>query len=187
MRLFVVVPSLFKKLLTDRLRDWIIQTEQPRNNGDFMSSKPFTANLSRSQGRSAWSVIFRHPARPDPNTKKMGLRVRQGLGTDDEQKAAHMVQQLNQLLADSAFHDPRARADAEKRFDPRVVEIFYYGMVAEEADFGAVRDAVIGLPSSKNSPYRRALMLGTTGAGKTTLLRQIMCGRRREYACFLPT
>lgn len=139
-----------------------------------MTTKPYTASLSRSQGRAAWSVLFRHPARVDPNTKKMGLRVRQGLGTEDEQKAALMIKELDQLLADASFHDIKARADAEKRFAPRVVEIFYHGMVAEEADFGAVRDKAITLPSSQDSLYRRALMLGTTGAGKTTLLRQII-------------
>ena len=49
--------------------------------------KRFVATLSRSQGRSAWAVIFRHPVRVDPNTGKPGLRVRQGLGTADEAEA----------------------------------------------------------------------------------------------------
>lgn len=134
----------------------------------------FLATLSRSQGRSAWAVIFRHPARIDPNTGQTGLRVRQGLGTADEAEATQMKEQLNQLLGDQAYWNPSARSEAEKRFRPRVVEIFFYGMEPEENDFGAIREAIIPLPTSQDSDYRRALLLGTTGAGKTTLLRQLI-------------
>lgn len=136
--------------------------------------KRFTAALSRSQGRSAWAVIFRHPVRNDPNTRKRGLRVRQGLGTSDETDANELKEQLNQLLADEVFWSLPARAEAEKRFHRRVVEIFYHGMEPEENDFSAIREAIIVLPTSKDSDYRRALLLGTTGAGKTTLLRQLI-------------
>lgn len=136
--------------------------------------KRYTATLSRSQGRSAWAVIFRHPARVDPNTGKGGLRVRQGLGTSDEKEANELKDQLNQLLSAEEFWSLPARAEAEKRFHRRVVEIFYYGMEPEESDFRAIREAVIPLPMSENSEYRTALLLGTTGAGKTTLLRQLI-------------
>jgi energy-coupling factor transporter ATP-binding protein EcfA2 len=136
--------------------------------------KRFTASLSRSQGRNAWAVIFRHPVRVDVNTGKAGLRVRQGLGTPDEAEATEFKTQLNQLLAEEAFWSLPAKAEAERRFHRRVVEIFYYGMEPEESDFGATRDAVIPLPQSSDSDYRRALLLGTTGAGKTTLLRQLI-------------
>ncbi|MFL6796832.1 MAG: hypothetical protein ACJ8F3_05415 [Xanthobacteraceae bacterium] len=134
----------------------------------------FAASLSRSQGRSAWAVIFRHPARIDTNTGKTGLRVRQGLGTADDVKAANLRDQLNQLLSDESYWSSSARSDAEKRFHHRVVEIFFHGMEPEENDFGAIRDSIIQLPQSKDSDYRRTLLLGTTGAGKTTLLRQLM-------------
>lgn len=136
--------------------------------------KRFTATLSRSQGRSAWAVIFRHPVRIDPNTGKSGLRVRQGLGTSNETEANDLKDQLNQLLTEEAYWSLPARTEAEKRFHRRVVEIFYHGMEPEESDFGAIREAVIPLPMSKDSDYRRALLLGTTGAGKTTLLRQLI-------------
>jgi len=136
--------------------------------------KPFLATLSRSQGRNAWAVIFRHPVRIDPNTGKRGLRVRQGLGTADENEADQLKDQLNQLLGDESYWNLSAKSEAEKRFPRRVVEIFFHGMEPEENDFGAIREAIIELPSSKNSPYRRALLLGTTGAGKTTLLRQLI-------------
>lgn len=136
--------------------------------------KRFLATLSRSQGRSAWAVIFRHPVRVDLNTGKPGLRVRQGLGTSDEVEANELKDQLNQLLAEDGFWSLQAKAESEKRFHRRVVEIFYHGMEPEQSDFGALRETVIPLPTSKNSDYRRALLLGTTGAGKTTLLRQLI-------------
>lgn len=136
--------------------------------------KRYAATLSRSQGRNAWAVIFRHPARVDPNTGKPGLRVRQGLGTAVEEEADELKDQINQLLSSEEFWSLRARAEAEKRFHRRAVEIFYHGMEPEESDFNAVREAVIPLPISDNSDYRRALLLGTTGAGKTTLLRQLI-------------
>lgn len=47
-------------------------------------------------------------------------------------------------------------------------------MQPEETDYSGIRDEFISLPSSTNSDYRTALLLGTTGAGKTTLLRQII-------------
>jgi energy-coupling factor transporter ATP-binding protein EcfA2 len=136
--------------------------------------KRFFAALSRSQGRNAWAVIFRHPVRVDPNTGKPGLRVRQGLGTPDEVEANDLKDQLNQLLAEESFRSLPARAEAEKRFHRRVVEIFYHGMEPEQSDFGAIRESIIPLPTLKDSDYRRALLLGTTGAGKTTLLRQLI-------------
>lgn len=136
--------------------------------------KRFVATLSRSQGRSAWAVIFRHPVRIDPNTGKTGLRVRQGLGTSDEVEASQLKDQLNQLLGDEAYWNLSARNEAANRFHRRVVEIFFYGMDPEESDFGAIREEIIPLPTSRDSDYRHALLLGTTGAGKTTLLRQLI-------------
>ena len=65
--------------------------------------KRYTATLSRSQGRNAWATIFRHPALVDPNTNKVGLRVRQGLGTTDETEALALVEKLNHLLDDRTF------------------------------------------------------------------------------------
>ncbi len=104
--------------------------------------KRFTATLSRSQGRSAWAVIFRHPARLDPNTSKPGLRVRMGLGTADDSEAGILREQLNQLLADENFWNASARSEAAQRFHSRVVEIFFHGMEPEANDFGASRDAI---------------------------------------------
>ena len=136
--------------------------------------KKSIAALSRSQGRNSWAVIFRHPARKDPNTAAYGLRVRQGLGTTNEAEANDLKDQLNQVLAEPTFWNLAAKAEVENRFHPRVAEIFYHGMELDAIDFGAIRDAIIPLPASKDFDYRRVMLLGTTGAGKTTLLRQLI-------------
>ena len=44
----------------------------------------------------------------------------------------------------------------------------------QPTDFMGVREQVIPIPSSVDSDYRSALLLGTTGAGKTTVLRQVI-------------
>ena len=139
-----------------------------------MAPQHYTASLSQSQGRAGWSVIFRHPVRQDPATGRAGIRVRRGLSTRDPKEAERLRDELNQLLAEPRYHDPAARAEAGRRFDPRVVEIFYYKMVPEEVDFAEVRERAIPLPSSEDGDYRRVLLLGTTGAGKTTLVRQLI-------------
>ena len=140
----------------------------------------YSASLSRSQGRSGFSVIFRHPVRRDDATGKPGIRVRRGLGTRDEAEAERLRDELNVLLGDPRYHEPAARADAERRFHPRVVDIFFDRVVPEATDFAALREAVIPLPTSDADGYRRVLLLGTTGAGKTTLVRQLIGTDPRE-------
>ncbi|MBX3500337.1 MAG: hypothetical protein KF889_12890 [Alphaproteobacteria bacterium] len=139
-----------------------------------MSAKAYTASLSKSQGRSGFSVIFRHPVRTDDATGKPGVRVRQGLGTRDESEARRLLADLNELLAESTYHNAAARAEAERRFDKRVVEIFFYKLIPEETDFRLIREKIIRLPDAEHDGYIRALLLGTTGAGKTTLARQLI-------------
>jgi ATPase subunit of ABC transporter with duplicated ATPase domains len=113
-------------------------------------------------------------SRVDDATGKPGVRVRQGLGTRDEAEAKDLVRQMNELLADTHFHNIAARAEAERRFDKRVVEIFFYKMLPEETDYRTIRNEFIRLPDSKKDGHRRVLLLGTTGAGKTTLARQLI-------------
>lgn len=137
-------------------------------------SARYSASLSRTQGRSGFSVIFRHPARRDAASGKPGVRVRRGLGTREEKEAERLRDELNLLLGDPEYHDPSARAEAERRFDPRVVDVFFDKIVPEETDFAALRESAIGLPESRPDGYRRVLFLGTTGAGKTTLVRQLI-------------
>lgn len=139
-----------------------------------MSKRTYTATFSSSQGRAGYSVIFRHPVRLDNATGKPGLRVRKGLGTRDLAEAERLRDQLNELLANPKYHDPVSRADAERLFDSKVIDIFYDRMVPEAVDFAGLRDQSIPLPPSEPDGYRRVLLLGTTGAGKTTLVRQLI-------------
>ena len=139
-----------------------------------MTTRNYTASLSQSQGRSGYSIIFRHPARRDETTGKPGVRVRRGLGTRDKAEAEQLRDELNQLLADSRYRDPAARAEAEQRFDSRVVDIYFHKMIPEEFDFRALRDESIPLPRRERNGYRHVALLGTTGAGKTTLVRQLI-------------
>ena len=135
----------------------------------------YTASVSQTQGRSGYSIIFRHPVRRDHTTGKPGVRVRRGLGTRDKGEAERLRDELNELLANHRYHDLATRAEAERRFDARVVDIFFDRMVPEEYDFSALRDSAIPLPPSDDPDgYRHVLLLGTTGAGKTTLVRQLI-------------
>lgn len=135
--------------------------------------KFYTASKSRNQGREAWSVIFRHPARLDLATGKTGRRVRRGLGTSDETEASMLVDQLNELLSSPELWEASARPAAVGRFDARIVDIFYEGLEAVEVDFAELRDALLPLPGEEEG-YRTVLLLGTTGAGKTTVVRQLL-------------
>ena len=136
--------------------------------------KKYTASLSQSQGRVGWSVIFRHPVRSENGTDTPGIRVRRGLATRDREEAERLCQQMNEMLSDPLYWSPTARGEAERRYDRRVVDIFYYKMMPEELDYAKVRDSVIPLPRSEDSAYRTVLLLGTTGGGKTTLVRQLI-------------
>ncbi|MGH9891198.1 MAG: hypothetical protein ACREA0_04285, partial [bacterium] len=136
-----------------------------------MPSK-YTATLSRSKGRSAFAVIFRHPLKKD-RTGTVGVRVRRGLGTSDEGDAASLVEQLNQILTDDSFWSPSARSRASQLFDKRVVGAFFDALEPTQPDSWRARSDRIPIPSREEG-YSRALALGTTGAGKTTLIRQLI-------------
>ena len=137
-------------------------------------AKPYTASLSKTQGRQSYSIIFRHPARKDRNTGKPGLRVRAGLNTKDENEADRLIEQMNELLANSDYWTIAAQTIARDRYDSRIVDIFFHDLVPQPTDFISERERVIPIPKSETSDYRTALLIGTTGAGKTTLLRQII-------------
>jgi GTPase Era involved in 16S rRNA processing len=100
-----------------------------------------------------------------------GRKVAKGLGTDDEALADKWVGQLNELLASPEFHAVGAEADARKRFDPQVVEIFYEGLDASGTAHRAEREKRIPLP---RKGYTWTLLLGITGAGKSTMLRRLI-------------
>src|SRR5207237_348935 len=104
-----------------------------------------------------------HPVRIDPATGNPGRRVRMGLGTSKASEANRLVNEMNEMLSNSAFWEVSARSRAEQQFDQKVIDIFYHGLVPEMVDFFAVRDGVMPLPSSDSSDYRRVLLVGTTG------------------------
>ncbi len=141
--------------------------------------KFYTASKSRNQGREAWSIIFRHPARIDIATGKHGRRVRRGLGTSDELEASLMVEQLNEILRTPELWEATARSTALGRFDDRIVDIFYDGLESTAVNFQELRDELLPLPT-EDEGYRTVLLLGTTGAGKTTVVRQIEHGPRHR-------
>ncbi len=137
-----------------------------------MAEQQFTASLSRSQGRSAWCLIFRHPLRKDTQGRT-GLRVRRGLGTSNLSEAERLKDQMNELLGNQEWWTPAAHENAERFYDHRVVSAFYDHLVPVEHDFWALRERAIFLPTPDNG-YARVLLVGTTGAGKTTLVRQLL-------------
>jgi hypothetical protein len=136
-----------------------------------MTEQKFRANLSRSQGRKSWSVIFTHPMRTGKDGRP--LRTRGGLGTEDEALAASLMNQLNELLGDESFWKISAREIASRKFDEKVVSLFYDDIEAKLEDPWSVRDTVIQLPGA-NEGYTRVLFVGAIAAGKTTLLRQLI-------------
>jgi hypothetical protein len=137
-----------------------------------MEKLNFTASLSRSQGRSSYCIIFKHPVRTG-NDGKPGLRVRRGLGTSNEDEARHLVEQMNLILSDSSYWSLAQQKNAEQKFDPRITSAFYDNLKPELRDSWKIRDGFIPIPGPDDG-YTRTLLIGTTGAGKTTLVRQLI-------------
>ncbi len=138
-----------------------------------MRDSNYTASKSRTQGRKAWAVTFRHPVcRNDEG--RPGVKVRRGLGTSDESAADALVDEMNALLSDQSYWSIAERSRAEQRFDNRVVRAFYEPMESPAGtDPAAVRDDAMPLPT-KEDGYSRVMLMGTTGAGKTSLLRHLI-------------
>ena len=132
----------------------------------------YIASARQNLGRKGWLVDFRHPLRRD-NSGNPGRKTRKGLGTTDQAEAEQLVKQLNELLADQAFHSIGARQGAATRFDPRVVEIFYSEIAPKSDAPRQVREELLPLPT-RDQGYVRAMLIGVPGAGKTTLLRQMI-------------
>ena len=136
-----------------------------------MVNRIYRASKTKSK-RPGWSVTFRHPRRTDTRNK-YGLRVRHGLGTNDEVEAERLVEQLNELLADESWWSADRRDEAVLRFDGLVVSIFFDRIEVGEVDPRSLREQHIRLPSLEDG-YSRVMLVGTTGAGKTTLLRHLI-------------
>ena len=136
-----------------------------------MVNRIYRASKTNSK-RPGWSVTFRHPRRTDTRGK-YGLRVRHGLGTNDEAEADRLVKQLNELLADEGWWSADRSAEAALKFDGLVVSIFFDRIEVGEVDPKSLREQHIRLPSLEDG-YSRVMLVGTTGAGKTTLLRHLI-------------
>ena len=133
----------------------------------------YKASKSRTQGRSAWTVTFRHPVCRDDEGRS-GAKVRRGLGTSDDAAADALVDEMNTLLGDESYWNVTERRRAEQRFDRVVVRAFYEPMESPAGgDSAAIREDEMPLPGREEG-YSRVMLVGTTGAGKTSLLRQII-------------
>jgi tRNA A37 threonylcarbamoyladenosine biosynthesis protein TsaE len=132
----------------------------------------YTATAKQNPGRQAWLVEFRHPRRMD-SSDRPGKKTRKGLGTPDVERAQYLVKQLNELLANEALWSLGARGEAEKLYEPEVIEIFYSELEPRTPDARPLRDKLLPLPQRKDG-YAKVVMLGVPGAGKTTLVRQLI-------------
>ncbi len=135
-----------------------------------MTERQYRATLSK--GRSGWCVIFRHPVALAADGKQK-LRVRRGLGTRNEDDAASLVSQLNEILSDSAYWNLGARSRAASKFADSIVAAFYDHLSPDQRDGWAERERLLPLPS-KDDGYAKVQFVGTTGAGKTTVVRQLL-------------
>ncbi len=133
---------------------------------------PYTAAAKRNPGRKGWLVEFRHPLKSDTSNRP-GKKTRKGLGTEDEALAQRLVSELNELLRDEALWSLGARGEAARRFDPRVVDIFYSEIEPRVTTARQLCDKLLPLPTSAEG-YARVVLMGAPGAGKTTLVRQLM-------------
>ncbi len=139
-----------------------------------MVKQRYSASKTRSQGRNAWAVTFRHPVvKKDPRSTS-GIKVRRGLGTPDEAEADKLVDEMNVLLGDESFWSLSQKGRAERQFSKVIIDAFYDPMVADaHLDPWKARDEVIPIPSAEDG-FTKVLFLGTTGAGKTSLLRHLI-------------
>ena len=138
-----------------------------------MTDARYSATKSRTQGRSAWTLTFRHPLRRDDEGRP-GVKVRRGLGTSDESSADALVKEMNTLLGDESYWNITERPRAEQHFSRAVVRAFYEPMESPApADPTAIRDGEMPLPDADDG-YSRVLFIGTTGTGKTSLLRHLI-------------
>lgn len=137
-----------------------------------MATRPYTASKSLTKDGTSWVMSFRHPMRKDPKGKQ-GRKMRRGLGTGDEARAQALIEEMNTLLGNPAWHSVVKRAEAERKFSPIAVRAFYDAIESDGSNSWDRRNEAMPLPGRQEG-YARALMVGTTGAGKTSLLRQLI-------------
>ncbi|MGH9431730.1 MAG: hypothetical protein ACRD3T_09320, partial [Terriglobia bacterium] len=133
----------------------------------------YVASKVRNANGDGLSVSFRHPMRTDKSGKR-GLKVKKGLGTNNDGEADKLVEELGKLLRDESLHSPSARPLALNRgYTPRVIEIFYDRLEPENLDYREIREQQIHLPA-RDSGYSRVLLIGPPGTGKSTLISQLI-------------
>lgn len=132
----------------------------------------YKASISRTKGKEALSIIFRHPVKIDPKTN-YGIRVRRGLGTSDEAIAQRLVAQMNELLSDFTMWSIDKKPIAYQKYSPIIVDAFYDFLESSSLDYQALINSKIELPTRTND-YGTALFIGQSGAGKTSVLRCLM-------------
>ena len=138
-----------------------------------MTDARYTASKSRTQGRNAWTLTFRHPLCRDDEGRP-GVKVRRGLGTSEDSSADALVEEMNALLGDETYWDLTERPRAERHFSDAVVRAFYEPMENPSgADPSVIREGEMPLPDADDG-YSRVLFIGTTGTGKTSLLRHLI-------------
>lgn len=133
---------------------------------------PYSAKLTRGANRTFFSIDFRHPVKKD-RAGRFGLKVRRGLGTDDQEVAESLLAEMNELLANEAFHRPTARDAAATLFKPVIVDAFYRDLEPASSSRAADRNRHIPLPRTEDG-YSSVLLIGTTASGKSTLVRQFL-------------
>src|ERR1035437_2406328 len=123
--------------------------------GNTEKKQTYSASKSRSEGRSAWAITFRHPLRKDAKGKQ-GLKIRRGLKTTVEAEADQLVDNMNELLANQEWWSLSRRTEAEKKFGEAVASAFY-GVIEEgKTDSRAVREGKLPLPSREDG-YAKVL------------------------------
>ena len=135
-------------------------------------AQSYTATVKRNPGRKSWLIEFRHPLRNDLNNKP-GKKTRKGLGTEDEQEARRLGEQLNGLLKNESLWSLGAQAEASRLYDAKVIEIFYGEIAPRTGTARQLRDKLLPLPGHDDG-YARVVLMGVPGAGKTTLVRQLI-------------
>jgi ethanolamine utilization protein EutP (predicted NTPase) len=143
-------------------------------------AQQYIATAKRNPGRQAWLVEFRHPLKLDA-ANKPGRKTRKGLGTTDEKRATLLVEQLNGLLANRSLWAVGAKQEAQRLFEPEVVEIFYGEIEPRDADAKHLRDRLAPFPP-RTDGFAKVALVGVPGAGKTTLLRQLLGTHPKQEA-----
>lgn len=139
----------------------------------------YEARTSENKGKGTLSIIFEHPIKTDPKTKR-GVSVRRGLGTSSEIEAQKLVDQMNGILSDPMMWSIDKKQIAQDKYSNIVVDAFYDFLETEVFDHVQILNEVLPFPTRKDG-YGKAILMGHTGAGKTSVLRCIMGTQKDKF------